>query len=67
MPVSTAWRLTILDMQGRTVVNAQGVGNGNVATVSASGLRPGAYIATLIASGEQNRFMVIKTAHAGVR
>ena len=67
VPVSTAWRLTILDMQGRTVVNAQGIGNGNIATVSVAGLRPGAYIATLVASGEQNRFMVIKAAHAGVR
>ena len=67
VPAGSAWRLTLLDMQGRTVMNAQGTGNGTIATISARDLLPGVYVATLSSSGEQYRSMIVKAAHTGVR
>jgi hypothetical protein len=47
------WQVTIFNMQGRMVLEAEGVVKGSGAMVSISRLRPGAYIAMVIAGKKQ--------------
>ena len=63
----SAWNLTMFNMEGQTVLNSRGVGNGEVAYVSAASLRPGIYVATLRTEGDVFRSMVTISEHGAVR
>ena len=63
----SAWQLTMFNMQGQTVLNARGIGNGKAAGVSTVSLRPGIYVATLRSVGETFRTMVTISERGAVR
>jgi len=67
VPVGYAWRLTVLDMQGRTIMNTSGISKGSVESISAATLLPGVYVATLFSASERNSSMIVKSAQAGIR
>jgi hypothetical protein len=53
------WQVKMFNMQGRMILEAEGVAKGTDAMVSFSRLRTGAYVAAVIAGGKQLRTMVI--------
>jgi Beta-galactosidase/beta-glucuronidase len=63
----SAWQLTMINMEGQTVLNARGIGNGNVATVSTASLRSGMYVAMLRSGNDVFRSMVTISEHGVVR
>jgi len=52
------WSLTLLDMRGRAVTVANGIGNGGTQHVSPPKLRSGVYVAVLKCDGLQHRSAV---------
>jgi hypothetical protein len=65
--LGSPWQLTMINMKGQTILNTQGVGNGEAATISTSRLRPGIYIAMLKSAGDVFRSMVTISDHAMIR
>jgi Exo-beta-D-glucosaminidase Ig-fold domain/Glycosyl hydrolases family 2/Glycosyl hydrolases family 2, sugar binding domain/Glycosyl hydrolases family 2, TIM barrel domain len=65
IPTGNAWHVAILNIGGRTVLKADGVGTNGEIVVDAAALRPGAYIATIKSDVETYRAMIMVTAKSG--
>ena len=65
--LGSSWQLSMINMKGQTILNMQGIGNGEAPAISTSRLRPGIYIAVLKSAGDVFRSMVTISDHAMVR
>jgi hypothetical protein len=63
----SAWQLTMFNMQGQTVLEKRGIGNGDVPVISTASLRPGIYVATLRSTSDMFRTMVTISDHGIIR
>jgi hypothetical protein len=65
IPTGKVWHVAMLDISGRTVLKADGIGTNGEIIVNAAGLRPGAYIATINSDVEKYSAMIMVTANSG--
>jgi beta-mannosidase len=63
----SAWHLTMFNMQGQTVMEKHGIGDGDVPVISTASLRPGIYVATLKSTSDVFRTMVTISDHGIIR
>jgi beta-mannosidase len=63
----SSWQLTMFNMQGQTVLEKRGIGNGDVPVISTASLRPGIYVAALRSMSDVFRTMVTISDHGLIR
>jgi hypothetical protein len=63
LPAGGGWRMSVTDMRGRQVMQASGTAHTSFVALPARGLRPGAYVVTVVAGSERLRALFAITGH----